>query len=142
MNRKADLVNSETEEGIKTNHALKKMAEVKTKEIEQLKKQNAMLVSRNQKKKAEIQDRYAQSKTIKEDKNRLEDMVMETKQQFDQAILKGKQLERQIKNRENENTRLEKRVYATARAEEIVKDNIKIKHDELRKQTARLASLE
>ena len=101
-----------------------------------------MLVSRNQKKKAEIQARYAQSKAIKEDKNRLEDMVMETKQQFDQAILKGKQLEREIKNRENENTRLEKRVYATARAEEIVKDNIKIKHDELRKQTARLASLE
>ena len=105
MNKKADLVNSETEEGIKTNHALKKMAEVKNKEIEQLKKQNAMLVSRNQKKKAEIQARYAQSKAIKEDKNRLEDMVMETKQQFDQAILKGKQLEREIKNRENENTR-------------------------------------
>lgn len=46
-----------------------------------------------------MQGRFAQSKSVKEDKNRLEDMVLETRQQFDQSVLKGKQLEREIKNR-------------------------------------------
>lgn len=47
LNRKADLVNSETEEGMKTNNALNKMVDVKSKEIEQLRKENALLLSRN-----------------------------------------------------------------------------------------------
>ena len=79
---------------------------------------------------------------MKEEKNRYEDIVLEAKQQLDQSILKGKQLEREIKNRENENSRLEKRVYSTARSEEAFKDSFRVKGEELRKQTTKLSSLE
>lgn len=47
LNKKADIVNSETDEGIRTNNALKKMVDVKNKEIDQLTKENAMMISRN-----------------------------------------------------------------------------------------------
>jgi len=63
-----------------------------------------------EKKRGEVAGRFSQLRALKEEKNHAEDDLLEQRQQLDQSVMHSKKLEREVKTKEAEASRLEKKL--------------------------------
>ena len=118
------------------------MLESKHREADQIKRENLAIKARLDKKRAEVAGRFSQLRALKEEKNKMEDDLLSERQQVDQQLMHSKRPEREVKAKESDVTRLEKKLLAMNSSSEQLKEELQKHSEDLRRSTSKLSSME